>query len=353
MKKIILHIILLFFPFALIVITVNYKKDVGDVFDNSEKYENEIAQVLLKNHNAQELSLFNERVVMRIVATKLDSMPQVGAIGTSRVLGLRQFMFPNKTFRNFACTKSNINDIIAQIGIFDSLNKFPKELYIETTPTYQSKEERELWINLHSYHKRMVDKLHLKNIEAINNPDYYFFKKKFMALTSLDNFQRSIFSSKKIPPKIVMDIGNEPMTKYGRYADGAISYSPTERKIDTIKVMTNAAVTITKMDLPICDENKMEILKQLIVYCQSKGVKISLLIFPIQPDCFTLMNAEKPITTIHTQRILQLAQQVNVSVYGSCSPFELNLGRKNFYDNIHCDDYANEQVLKNVLYLAK
>ncbi len=350
MKKILRHIILLILPFAIIIVIVNYKVDSGNIFNNGT-YEKDIAAILLKNHNAEGLINYDERLVFKNIISQISTMPQVAVIGTSRTLSLSKKYFPKDTYKNYALSHSNINDIIAQVGIFDSLNKFPDELYIETTPLFACKTLGDEWLSIAAFQHYIIDKLHIKNIETINHPSWYFFKRKANALTSVSYFQSCLKNVSRSSKKIAIDAGDSTMKGYGRYSDGSIKYAKEFTVIDTIKLMANSKFFEKTENVEKFDIDKLNALSAIIKYLKTKNVKVSLIMYPFVQDFYDAMNSNNNNSLIHMQNeLIDFSKKHQVKLLGTFNPREAGLWRADFYDPLHCSEESIDKIFNLIQY---
>lgn len=345
MKKVLKNILLLISPFAIFVLLVNYIVDPANIF-NSGDYEEKIVNVLLKKHNAKGLVNFNERIAFEKTIKKLNAMPNTAVIGTSRVLVVQQKHFPLVSFRNLAMSHSTLSDIISQIGVFDSLNKFPQTLYIEIMPFLKGKIEGEEWLSLHAYHRYMAKKLNLKTVNTIDYPALYFAKRKANALISLDYFQTSLKKFNISAQKKVIDVvDTADMNAYGRYFDGSICYAKNYNQIDTLKVMADARLFIKNEGYPEMDERKTLIMQQLIKHCQSKNVKVVLLMMPFQIDCYNSLMQNNSLGILKN-RLINFAKNNQVDLVGTFNPLEARLTRSQFNDPMHSNSSSVSSILQ-------
>jgi hypothetical protein len=347
MKKIVKHLLLILTPFAVLLVATNYYVDAGNIF-NSGKYEQDISNVLLKQHNIEGVANYDERIVFKNLMSNIDTMQDVAVIGTSRTLPLNKTYFPNKSFRNLALSHSNINDIIAQIGIFDSLHKFPKELYIETTPFFTCKTLGDEWLSIAAFQHYTIKKLNIKNIETIEHPKWYFLKRKLDALTSISYFQSCIKNFRKKSNRRFKDIGQNAMHLYGRYGDGSINYSKEYATVDTIKLIANSKIFEQRENVESFDNNKLDALDKIIKLCNQRNVKVSLIMYPFVQDFYDAMNSKENNLKKMELQLIQFAVKHNVKLVGTFDPRKANLNRASFYDPLHCTIEAIENVFKLV-----
>jgi hypothetical protein len=172
MKKIIKNILLLFTPFAICIMIINYCVDPANVFSNGT-YESNIATVLLKGHNVDNIQNCDERKIVEKLITQIPVIPDITIIGSSRELEVSSDFFPNKKFMNYGVSHANINDILAIVGLMDSLKKLPKEIYIETSPVFSEISPTEEWASLYNYHEYAIKKMNIDWKVDYNNSVFF------------------------------------------------------------------------------------------------------------------------------------------------------------------------------------
>lgn len=344
MKKFIQNIIKLLLPFAIILALVNCVIDPVHIFTNG-KYEADAASVILKGHNINYIQNCDERLLIKNILPQLYYKPDVVIVGTSRSLEISSDFFPSKKIYNASLSHANINDFIGIIGLLDSTNKLPSEIYIETSPTLINPTPTDEWITLYDFYlygiKKM--KLDLKPIEV--NPTKEGLKKKVKTIFAFNYFQESVLSIGKTKNKQFVDVGNNTPDNFGKMNDGSITYSIGYRTPDTIKAMADAEMYISKAFLPNIDLKYLSILNQIIDYLKSKNINVTLVNIPFQHDCYKIVNGKNRLFEEIKSGIISFANETHTPLIGTFDPYEIGLKRNQFYDPLHC----NKDALRSVM----
>ena len=345
MKKFILNIIILISPLALLIGLINYFVDPANVFSNG-RYENDVAEVLLKGHNIDNLQNCDDRIFLQKMITKSVIQPNVIILGTSRAMEIPSSFFPEKKVLNCGVSHANMNDLLAIIGIFDSIEKFPEEIYIETTPVFVERSPTEEWASLFAYHQRITKKMNLNLNTGFDNSLFSHLQKKASALFSFQYFQKSVGSFGLVFQKKIIDVETKIPKKFGRMSDCSLTYPSSYTHPDTTKAIADADIYVSKSIVPEIDTNKLIVLQKLIQYLKKQHVEVYLVNTPFQPDCYKKFEIKyHPFGRINTQ-INQLAQAENIKLIGTFNPTDANINRSQFYDQLHCSKSALETIFK-------
>lgn len=349
MKKFVKNITLIILPFAFIMVITNLLVDPANIFTLGT-YEKKAAAVILNGHNIDNVSNCDERILIQHLIPQLKFKPDVIVVGSSRSLEISSDFFPKKSMFNISVSHANINDIISLIGLLDSSNKLPKEIYIETSCIFANKGSNNEWFSLLPYYKYGIEKMNLNiTVNSIKN-SWRSYTKKIKALFSFEYFQQSfrsiyLFSS----PKKMIDVGLKQPKNLGRLIDGSITYPLSYRTPDTIKAMSDALLFMYQNKLPKIDDKNIQIFDKIVVYLSKKGIKVNLLNLPFQPDCYKYYSNTNQVFDEINKGIINFAVVNNVRVLGTFNPFEAKLSRLQFYDQLHC----NKQALKTVMGIVK
>ncbi len=347
MKKLIKNILYIITPFAILVMVVNYYVDPANVFSNG-MYESKVAAVLLKGHNVDDIQNCDERKIVEKIVMQMPATPDVAIVGSSRALEVSSDFFPNKKFMNYGVSHANINDILAIVGLMDSLQKLPKEIYIETSPVFSEISPTEEWASLYNYHQYAIKKMNIDCKVDYNNSALFRLIDNASKLFSFKYFQKSIGSLREIGSKKVQDIDTLAPKNMGRFSDFSITYPKSYTTPDTLKAQVDAVTYTTKIAAPKIDENRLKILGEIVEYLKQKNVKVYLVNTPFQPDCYKISEDKYHSFTKMETRIRQFAKTQQLKVFGTFSPFETNINRSQFYDQIHCSKKALRDVMKIV-----
>jgi hypothetical protein len=322
--------------------------DPACIFSNG-KYEQSIASALLKQHNVDNIKNCDDRLLLKKMISGINFNPDIVVIGTSRSLEISSDFFPNKKFINCSVSHANMNDFIAIVGLLDSCNKLPAEIYIETSPILINPSPTDEWISLETYYNFAIKKMKLSVVTAEAPPLFLEYKKKIKAMFSFEYFQNSIKFLWRSKNNFV-DVGANIPQNFGRMNDCSITYSLAYKTPDTIKAISDAPIYMSKSYLPNLDTKYLKVMEQIINYLASKNVKVSLVNIPFQPDCYTLALTRSNVFYEIKKGIVSFAQKNKVKLIGTFNPFEAHLIRSHFYDPLHCNKKALQSVFKIVDY---
>jgi len=353
MKKFFKNILLVTMPFIITVGIVNFLCHPSKT-NTDGTYEEIASSILLKGHNIDNFDNCNERILTQKVVSKLPYQPDIVFLGSSRCLEISSEFAPSKKFFNASVSHANMYDVISLIGLLDSSNKLPKEIYIETNCTFYTSSDNNEWKSILPYFEFAKNKMELV-IEKQH--ELSFITKsisKLKELFALEYFQLSI---EKIlegdKKKKILDIGlNEPKG-FGKHFDCSITYPISYTNVDTVKAIRDAPIFMSNNPLPIFCKDNIVILKKIVHYLKDKGVKVYLLNLPFQPDCYSFESNYNKIFGYINYRIISFCKENNLSLIGTFDPFEANLARVQFYDPLHCNKQALKTVMNIVKYSAK
>jgi purine-nucleoside phosphorylase len=282
--------------------------------------------------------------------TNLSYKPNIVCIGTSRSLQISSSFFENKKFINCSFSHGNIKDFIATIGLLDSCDKLPTEIYLETSSTLINSSDTYEWESIYQYYLYEVSKLKV----SLDNEPHYFkarsVKKKVEALFSLAYFQKSFSGFFTQKSSNFKDVGILMPSNFGRLADFSITYPKSYKNPDTLKAMSDAEIFVSKNTIPEIGNAELKVLKNILKYLKSKNVKITLLNIPFQHDCYNIFENKNKAFIGISEDIKRFAIEMNVSLVGTLNPYEAGINRGEFFDQLHCSQSALRKVFKIIQY---
>jgi hypothetical protein len=328
-------------PIGFLVILLNYYIDPANIF-SSEKYTKGIAAIILKGHNVENISNYDERMLQKQVLNKITKAPDVVVLGSSRVMEIGSDFFPGKLVLNCGVSHGNIHDLIAITGLMDSLHKLPGLLIINVDPWLIGKGTLE-WQTLSEYHNYMLKRITADN-EAGNTNYQSNNLRKFYSLISFDYFKKSVDFIRKGVSKKYSDVGTfRPL--YGRFSDGTICYSEKVRHPDSLKVATDAKETAIKEGIPKPDQESVLLLERMLDFLQSKNIKIEMLMLPVHPAFYREANKNNDNFNSTESLFKEIAKKKGIPVIGSFNAQTYELTGSEFYDMYHCSKDAIKKIM--------
>ncbi len=349
MRKILLKLSIIFIPFAIIIVTINYNVDPANIFSGDE-YVDKIANIIASGNNADNILNCNERLLQKhFLQKQKEKNPDVVIMGSSRIMEISSNVYSNKTLLNIGVSHANINDLIALAGLMNELKIKPKEVVINVDPFLICKGDKgaDEWVTLKEYHQEFLI-ANCKDVikkEAFDDEDNKL--KKYYTLLTFDYFKNSLEFLYKGNTKSIENVGKNIPKKYGRYSDGSIAYSYKYQHPDTM-IAANVATGMGKLIVPEIDNNKLAYLKCLFNYFKTNGITITLIMLPFHPNFYDKVNVkQKYIFKTYEIFYNTLANQNNIKIFGSFNAKKEGLNNVDFYDPFHCNGNSIKRIFEN------
>lgn len=334
---------LIVLPVELLVILVNYRVDPANIF-SSKEYVSGIANILLKGHNVDNVSNYDERLLQQQMIGGIDHTPDVVVLGSSRIMEVGAEFFPDKKVLNCGVSHANINDLLAIMGLLDSVGKLPSAVLINLDPFLICKGGSQEWESLTAYQQHFLRQIGMDGERAGANP-----RKKLYSLLSFEYFEKSLTFLLQRKDKKYRDVGLERPSHYGRYADGSICYPVSYMHPDSIKVAGDAR-TVGARDEAELDTSRLRLLNGMLDYLERKGIKVMFAMLPFHDQYFQMMNQMHPnIFSLYETIYTEIARRRNIGIQGSFDPARVGVPESLFYDAHHCSRIAIKQTLSNQL----
>jgi hypothetical protein len=308
-------------------------------------YVRGIADILLKGHNADNVSNYDERLLQQQMVSRIPKTPDVIVLGSSRAMEIGSDFFPGKTLLNCAVSHADIHDLIAIAGLMDSAGRMPEQVVINVDPFLVSEGNASEWKSIAAY------QAHFLRVAGIgdggNHQDNPFLiSPKYASLVSPDYFQKSLLFFTSGKKKNYRDVGLERPVVYGRFSDGTVCYSEAYTHPDTAKVAGDAAQTAAKTGMAPPDPAKTRLLEQLLDFFQSRHVRVQLIMLPVHEQYYSVVNARQANLFVQNESWFRdLAKNKSVPVSGGFDAKAFGLTPSVFYDMYHCSKAAIKSVI--------
>ena len=257
MRLLLIKLAAIVLPIGTLVCLVNYTVDPANIFA-SKSFVSNIAIILSSGHNVENVANYDERLLQEQMIIRLTNTPDIVILGSSRVMEIGTDFFRNKKVLNCGVSHANIHDLVALIGLLDSMKRLPKEIYINLDPWLISKNGTSEWQSLEVYHDYFIDK-YAQNANLAKAGSLSNAIRKLNSIVSFAYFKKSVDFLLNGSTKKIIDVGsNRPSS--GRFFDGTISYPSSYTQPDTLKVAYDAAATGKKEGLGLPDSGKINLL---------------------------------------------------------------------------------------------
>jgi hypothetical protein len=339
MKRLLCRLVVIIVPVGLLVVLVNFFVDPANIFSGAA-YVTGISNILVKGHNVDNVSNYDERALQEQLIKKLPYRPDVVVLGSSRVMELGSDFFQDKRVLNCGVSHGNIHDLIAITGLLDSMNKLPDEMVVNVDPHLICLGGTMEWQTLLPYYKYLMSKWHFRADAGQQS----LLLDKFSSLISFEYFEKSLTFLSQHKSKQFRDVGTGKPAIYGRYSDGTICYPASYANPDTIKVAGDARV-VGGREIVNLDPYKAELFSRLVDYLMSRRVKVVLVMLPYHHEYYETMNRRfGNVFYSYDTLYRQFARAKDIPIRGGFDAVGLGIPLDEFYDSWHCSRMAIKKV---------
>lgn len=345
MKHFIKKTIFVSFPILTLLVCVNYFGDAAKIFDS--EYEKEMAEIISKGNFVTNISNYDERLFQKECIERIDILPEIIVIGSSRTMLINETYFPNHSLYNNSVSGASLEDLIALYQIYKDQKLSPKKIIIGIDPwIFNENNGRSRWKSIQYFY----NKFHKKNISELPSNCIH----KYDELFSFSYFQSSI----KVLPKVILGTSKPIATlkKYNTTAtkltDGSLVYGNTFRNATQAEI--NSKINKYILGDIYSIENFDNISKKkwiefqgFINHLQKEKIIIELFLCPYAPIVFDKVSKSYTKVEETQNRIVEYARNNGLKIYGSFSPYDLGIDETYFYDGMHCKEIGIEKILNN------
>jgi hypothetical protein len=342
MRRFLFKLSIIVIPVGIIVAAFNFFVDPANLFFPRD-YVAGVAGIMLRGHNVDNVSNYNERLLQEQMITRVAAKPNIVVMGSSRIMEIGSDFFPGKMVLNVGVSHANIHDLVAITGLLDSTGHLPEEIYMNVDAGLISEQHTSEWQSIAPYYyyftRKYVDP---KLISQKDNKESY---PRLTAFFSLEYFKQSLEFLLAHGDKHYTDIQVQKPVKYGRFADGSVCYSETYKHPDTIKVASDAAITGAKEGLTLPNKDNIKLLKSLLAFFHQRGIKVHFLKLPYHFAYYAAVNKKQDNLFNHYDTIYnQIAVERQLTITGSFDATRYHMNGSDFYDMYHCSKEAIKKI---------
>lgn len=331
----------------------NYKIDsLGLV--NKNGYLDNVAMDLSNGKIVAGLKNFDERIFRKKIIENLNVSPIWVAIGSSRIMQLRQDMILPKDimFQNYSVSGASLEDYMALIQIHKNhFKEYPQNIIIGVDP----------WI-FNKYHGQ-------KRYKSIQESYDDFLKtlgeKELKKTQHYDNFLK-IFSYEYLVENIKFLINNFANGMKGYYivdsldvddslrlADGSLYYSSDKRNPNFLKVQQKAVAyasgqvySLEKFETI----SNQKIFEKFINHLKKHDVNVIFYLPPYNPYAYDLIIKSQKYKHIKTveKYLRTFSNEYKIKVIGSYNPYTVEAKNNDFFDGMHALDHLYYKLFKEI-----
>lgn len=350
MKKFILKISIFSILIFTFLVSVNYFGDSANLFKPS--YEDKIAKIIFSNHNATNISNYDERLLQKALINKINDRPDISVLGSSRTFLIKSTFFKNKKLINNSVSGANIRDLIAIFQLYKFEKLLPKKIILGIDPwIFNENNGKVYWKSLQKEYNTFSNGTEIReNIITDKNKQLFSFSYFQASLSNLPNvFLEEVDSTAlSLDPVASNEIYNLTSTKL---VDGSLSYYEVYREASEKSVITKARNYIKGKLYAIeeFEEISPEIFKEFDKFCSEildNNIELEFFLAPYHPIVYEKIKNDYQIVLKVENRVLEYSKQNKIKVSGSYNPFIANFNSQDFYDGMHSKESTIEKIMK-------
>lgn len=350
-------------PILLGMMLFSYRVDPSGLFRAQQDLVQLEAAALLEGQALAGYDQLSERKLMAAYVEALETAPETIALGSSRVLQLRQ-THVGGTFYNCGMSGADFYDLLGTYYLFERAGMLPENIIISLDAwLFNSNEDA---YSLDS-DKDLYDEF-LNQSLGYDNGWQAEPEVETGLLVDLQNgvydalFDPSYFQASlqmyDILPAAQTDTADVVTGDYSsqlnsiKLSDGSIVYGTSYSKVSQEEINKRAVVqagTFVRMeDFYQLDTALIEVFERFIQHVQAQGVNVIFVMVPYHPAVYNYAteNAEVyPGFFAAQEWYVQYAEENDIPLYGSYNPFVAACDEADFYDGLHVTQQALERLL--------
>lgn len=342
-------------PLPLLMVWYNYTVDCSGFFQG-DAYLREVGNMVLEGKDIVGYEKMNDqqREILKIFVNNIDPVPDVIALGSSRIMQLSRDVLHIDSFFNCSVTGGDRADVMGTFYLFDREDRLPKTFIIGFDPWLLRSDIIDKRTDKELYAEFLEKCLGVpSDVEYVETDD----EEKWLALYSPEYFQNNLsYASRDTTgvdkPQVVEGDVYQQTTEVKR-GDGSLLYdvnyrnrSQEERDTDALFQCGNF---LYMEDYDEVDQECVELFDKFFAYAQERGVNIVIMLTPYPPIVYDYCeeNAEDYGGFLDTEpTIRELAAKYDIPVYGSYDPDKIEgVTKADFYDGLHCTAEAIEKII--------
>ncbi len=342
-------------PLPVLMVWYNYTVDCSGYFQG-DLYLREVSNMVLAGEDIVGFEkMFNQqRDILKIFANNIDPMPDVIALGSSRIMQLSRESLHVDSFFNCSVTGGDRCDVLGTFYLFDREDRLPQTFIIGFDP----------WLlRADAIDERSDKELYGEFLERClgTESDVEYTQSnqeaKWEALYSPEYFQNNVTFARRDttgvdkPQAVEGDLYNQ--TTEVKRGDGSLLYDVNFRNRSMearLKDMNYQCGNFLYMeDYDEVDAECVELFDKFFAYAKERGVNIVIIFTPYPSLVYNYCeaNAERYGGFLETEEVVrELAAKYDIPVYGTYDADAIEgVTDEDFYDGLHCTGEAIETML--------
>ncbi|MFN2340043.1 MAG: hypothetical protein ABR547_02065 [Halanaerobium sp.] len=338
MKKFIKRGAIFLIPLVLFIVLTNYFIDPANLFSN--KFEKELADILVNDKNAAGVYNYDERIFQKEYIEKIDEKNEVAVLGSSRSLQIREEMIAAAGFFNHGVSGAVLEDYIAITEIYRENDKLPEKIILGINPwIFNRYNVEERWRSIEEDYYSFFDQDYKKDEYLLEQK----FGRNYGQLFSATYFQASFENLIKGQAfKDIQATDSESLAEPVKLADGSLVYqrprkniSAEDAEIEAQNYIRNGVYSLENYSE--MDDDYLQHFEQLIEFYLEEEIDLVFYLAPYHPLVFDYLDQNERYHIIYEveEYIREFAEKNDIKVVGNYSPYELNLDKGDFHDGMH------------------
>lgn len=334
----------------MLITVVNYYVDPAHEFFSSGQFETMIAKLQLDHKNIINLKDYNERILQKLMISKMPAKPEVLVLGSSRSMAIDQSVFKGLSFYNASVSGATLEDDLAIFYLYQKRGWVPKVLIISVDPWLLNKNNNQTrWNDLS---KEFTEAQAILNVE--NQEHEYILSRakwviqKYSQLINRDYFVSSLkkiyLTAEGHGNVFDLSIGDSRNTKEPiKLYDGTLLNSKQDELTDAANA--NQAGLVFAQQNPIyslgeyksLDADKMKLFENFIHYLVQRQVKVILFYAPYQQNAYQEINHNPKYVEVNAAASYfhSIAEKNHLQEIGSYDPEKVKFHPDDFIDGMH------------------
>lgn len=347
--------LLCFIPIPVIMLTINYWVDPGDLFGRNGQ-SRLIAQTLAEGKNV-EGAFYCDNGIWRRMQIESLTKKDVLVLGSSRVASLHASAFPGHSFVNMSVLAAQLGDLLSLYRIFDRLDKEPFQVVLGADPLMIAQGPDYLrWKSLRPELIDMHLTLRLPLPLHLDEQPSFWLPLEYLELLSPSYFQQSVGRlSRPGSDHKCLPTDKEYDTNDITLPDGSLhwTFDNPRNEIDPSvlrrKAESDAAELTKPSNLPsnMVNQEKVRIFAAFVKYLQQRKIHVVLFLTPYHPLTFNELNrsGKYPLLQQAQSEYEAMADQYGMQIVGSYNPSDCSLSEEDFWDGLHLHEIALARLL--------
>lgn len=344
-------------PLLIAVLLFNFKVG-GTVLTDDERYDIAMGQVMVSDASLPGYDSMDERQLLKLYVAQLEEAPQTIALGSSRILQLREELADGGSYYNCGMSGADFYDILGSFYLFDQAGKLPQNMIIGLDPwllnghidAFTPRSDRNL------YNEFLATCLGLPAEYEAPEPE---FSDPLDKLVSVSYFRENLAylyrdDSNDPQPKVVTgDIYTQPQNIM--LGDGSVLYNRGFREVDeetSLMLARQQAATFLRMDdFHQLDAQLCDIFDRFVQYARSRGVNVIFVMTPYHPIVYNYATEYADVYDgffLTEPWYTQYALANDIPIYGSYNPFVNDCFDEDFFDGYHIRPESLPKVFPGV-----